>query len=608
MLKAASQFKPYGVAVLLVAIALLLSILLGDLIAKSYYILFFAAIALISWYGGLKPGLVATVLSAVVSNYFLIPPLYTLSIGSADSWIQVIGFVFVSLLLCFLNEQVQSARRRTTRTNQALKQEMQEREQAQQALQEREALFRATFDQAAVGIVHFAKDGTCLRLNQRSCDIVGYAEAALLQCKFQEFIHPDDRAANLELYQQLWMGKTASYSIEKRYLQKDNSVVWVNETVSLVHDRFHAPSYAIAIVQDISDRVHAEAELKQANQGLSQALEHLQTTQEELIQSEKMAALGQLVAGVAHEINTPIGAIRSSAGNVSKFLNQALLELPPLLKALTPEQEQIFLALLQRSLQTESTLSAREERQFKRALVQQLAAAEVANADLFADTLVDMRIYSDIDRFLPLLKTSDSANRLEAIYKLSGLKRGIQTINAAIDRAAKVVFSLKTYARYDSSGEMSCADVIEGIETALTLYHNQLKHGVIVKRNYAELPAILCYPDELNQVWTNLIHNALQAMQNRGTLTIEVSEVVLPKQVQISITDTGQGIAEAIQPKIFEPFFTTKLPGQGSGLGLHIVKKIIDKHAGQIMVASQPGETKFVVTLPIQSKPETYHV
>lgn len=594
-----SQLEYYGVAVLLVAVALLLSIALGDLIAKSHYILFFAAVAFVSWYGGLKPGLLAMFLSAFVSNYFLIPPRYTLRITGVDDLIQITGFIFVALLLCFLNEQLQSARRRTIHANQALKQEMQEREQAQQALQEREALFRATFDQAAVGIVHFAEDGKCMRLNQRYCDIVGYSEAELLQQSSLDFTHPGDRAASLKLYEQLWTGKISSYSTQKRYVQKNGLLVWVNETVSLVRDRYNAPNYTVAIVQDISDRIRAEESLKQANQGLSQTLEHLKTAQEELIQSEKMAALGQLVAGVAHEINTPLGVIRSSAGNISRFLNQTLLELPSLLKSLSPEQEQGFLALLQRSMQTESKISAKEKREFKETLIQQLELSEIEDAESLADTLVDIRIYNEIDTFLPLLKTAGSANLLDTVYKLSGLKRGIQTINSAIDRVSKVVFALKTYARYDSSGEMTSADLIEGIETALTLYHNQLKHSVEVKRNYAELPPILCYPDELNQVWTNLIHNALQAMQNQGILTIEVTQ--LHQQVKISIADTGQGIPEEIKPKIFEPFFTTKPPGQGSGLGLHIVKKIIDKHSGQIAIESQPGRTQFTVVLPMQS-------
>ncbi|WP_017315697.1 trifunctional serine/threonine-protein kinase/ATP-binding protein/sensor histidine kinase [Mastigocladopsis repens] len=341
-----------------------------------------------------------------------------------------------------------------------------------------------------------------------------------------------------------------------------------------------------------------ETKVEERTQELSQALEHLKATQEELIQSEKMAALGQLIAGVAHEINTPLGVIRSCAGNISNFLNQTLLELPSLFQSLSVEQKQDFLALVQKSITRESTFSAREERQFKRNLIHQLEELKIENADTLADTLTDMRIYHDINAFLPLLERPDSLHLLNIAYKLSGLYRGTQTINTAIDRAAKVVFALKTYARYDSSGEMTPAHLSEGIETVLTLYHNQFKRGVEVKRNYADLPAVLCYPDELNQVWTNLIHNALQAMENQGTLTIDVT--LLPQSIKISMTDTGKGIPPEIQSKIFEPFFTTKPLGEGSGLGLYIVKKIVEKHSGNITVESQPGRTSFHVFLPVQ--------
>jgi signal transduction histidine kinase len=141
-------------------------------------------------------------------------------------------------------------------------------------------------------------------------------------------------------------------------------------------------------------------------------------------------------------------------------------------------------------------------------------------------------------------------------------------------------------------------NITQGIETVLTLYQNQIKQGVEVVRNYqAQLPAVQCYPDELNQVWTNLIHNALQAMDNQGTLTIDA--VQKDTSVLVKITDSGKGIPPEILPNIFEPFFTTKPAGEGSGLGLDIVKKIIEKHQGKIDVESVPGQTAFTVSLPI---------
>ena len=378
-------------------------------------------------------------------------------------------------------------------------------------------------------------------------------------------------------------------------------------------------TYAICTFQDISDRQRAESdrlrlaqereaknvalrmnrEIEAKNQELANTLQQLQATQQQLIESEKMAALGQLVAGVAHEINNPIGAIRSLAGSISSFLSPTLEQLPALFQTLTEEQGQEFLALLRRSLHQELTLSTKEERKLKKALRSQLQDLDFSETDAesVADTLVIMGIYNEIDFLIPLLTRPDGFDVLEIAYKISQIKRGMTTIQTATERASKVVFALKTYAHYEQSGQRTQANLTEGIETVLTLYQSQLKQGVNVIRNYAELPLILCYPDELNQVWTNLIHNALQAMDNRGTLTIDVTTI--DWQAKISFTDSGKGIPEEIKSKIFAPFFTTKPPGEGSGLGLDIVKKIVDKHQGKIEFESLTGQTRFNVFLPI---------
>ncbi|MCB9077724.1 MAG: GAF domain-containing protein [Anaerolineaceae bacterium] len=330
---------------------------------------------------------------------------------------------------------------------------------------------------------------------------------------------------------------------------------------------------------------------------LAETLDHLRATQGQLIQSEKMAALGQLIAGIAHEVNTPLGAIRASIGNISHALNDSIRQLPELFKRLSPEQENDFFALLEKALTSEVSLSSREERKAKRALRQHLDGLGLAEADLIADTLSDMGIYADVDAFVPLFQSDDISFILQAAYNLSSQQKNSQNITTAVERASKVVFALKSYARYGQSETMIEADVTEGIDVVLTIYHNQLKRGIDVTKKYEAVPAILCLPDELNQVWTNLIHNAIQAMDNQGELEINVFQN--NGHIVVQITDSGPGIPDEIKARIFEPFFTTKPAGEGSGLGLDIVRKIVEKHQGQIEVESQPGRTTFRVLLPV---------
>lgn len=340
--------------------------------------------------------------------------------------------------------------------------------------------------------------------------------------------------------------------------------------------------------------------LNQKNQELANTLAQLKAAQEELVKSEKMAVLGQLVAGVAHEINNPLAAITSNADNISRFLSETLRELPKFFQSLSPEQSDRFIDLIERALQDKSALSSKVKRQFRRLIADQLVAAEIENAYSIADTLVDMGIYDHIEDYYSLLKIGNRQHILLIARKIYELQLGTKIIKNSSDSASKIVYALKSYSRHNPSEQLRFASIIDGIETGLTIYQHQLTEKVKVIRQYQNVPPIKCYPDALNQVWINIIHNALQAMDYLGELTIKIEQEA--KHIKVAIADTGKGIPPENIPKIFEPFFTTKPLGEGSGLGLDIVKKILDKHLGKIEVESVPGKTTFTVFLPTNLK------
>jgi len=331
---------------------------------------------------------------------------------------------------------------------------------------------------------------------------------------------------------------------------------------------------------------------------LNDKIEELTKTRQELIQSEKMAALGQLVAGIAHEVNTPLGAIRSSAETLTNNLKQTLAQFPKLFEVLTMAQQKTFFDLLEHSLQNKIILTVKEKRAAKKTLTAELKQCGIANPRAFTDTFISLGIYAVVEQYLPLLQDVNSEFVFEIAYKLSTLTRSTENITTAVERASKVIFALKTFARYDQSGEKTTASLQDGLETVLTLYHNQIKQGIELIKEYTDLPPIICYPDELNQVWTNILHNALQAMDYKGTLIVTISQQ--DNYAVVAITDSGQGIPSEIKEQIFTPFFTTKAAGEGSGLGLDIVKKIVDKHDGKIEVNSEIGKgTTFSIWLPV---------
>ena len=227
-----------------------------------------------------------------------------------------------------------------------------------------------------------------------------------------------------------------------------------------------------------------------------------------------------------------------------------------------------------------------------------IGALGLSDARHKAELLLQLRAHQTPEAFIALLHRPDCDAILAAAADVATLVSSSDNINTAVERASKIVFALKSYAHSTTGSESRPTDLCQGMDTVLTLYQHQIKQGVELVYQADELPPVNGLPDELNQVWTNLIHNALQAMHQQGSLSIRMSTE--GDGVLVSVGDSGPGIPEAIRARIFEPFFTTKPAGEGSGLGLDIVRKIVERHAGRIDFSTEIGVgTTFRVWLPV---------
>lgn len=290
--------------------------------------------------------------------------------------------------------------------------------------------------------------------------------------------------------------------------------------------------------EQISVRQRVEIALQQRNADLEALNARLVGTQSQLLQSEKMASVGQLAAGVAHEINNPIGYVRSNLNNLDRYLQGIF--------SVLDEYEKLERAL-PRDLPALSAVRMRKE-------------------------LVDLA-------FL----------RQDLVNLMSESVEGVA-------RVVKIVNDLKDFSHVDQ-GEWQQADLHFGLETTLNVARHELKYKAEIVREYGELPLIECLPSQLNQVFLNILVNAAQAIEKRGTITIRTSYEADTAVIEIS--DTGKGIAPTHINRIFEPFFTTKPVGVGTGLGLSVSYGIVQKHGGTIEARSEQGKgTTFTIRLP----------
>ena len=399
--------------------------------------------------------------------------------------------------------------------------------------------------------------------------------------------------------------------VHTRYMSAYGLVFFIFLQSYLLSVRF---SQAFQEVESLSQNLlTSNKELELTKEHVTKAYLDLEASQKQLVQSDKMITLGTMVAGVAHEINTPLGAIKASSENILEALQSLVQKLNPSLSLITLEDLENTLKVLE--LAKESTaLSSREARAIRKNIITILESRNQKNVEFIADFILELNLFDSLKKGEEILQHPDIEKYLRMAGDIYGIRKKSNVIQSSAERVSKIVKSLKSFMHFDQKDEKVITEITEGIETVLIILHSKIKYGIEVIKNYGTIPHIPCYPDELNQIWTNLIHNAIQAMDEKGILLIEIEKISLltstpdidkldpeykGEYISVSIQDSGSGIPSEVRPKIFQAFFTTKPAGEGSGLGLHIIGKILEKHKGALYLESEPGRTKFSVILPV---------
>lgn len=300
------------------------------------------------------------------------------------------------------------------------------------------------------------------------------------------------------------------------------------------------------INEDLEDRVRKRTEeLQIAKDASEYAFRKLQQAQSQLVQSEKMASIGQLAAGIAHEINNPTGFVSSNLKTLEEYIRD--------IKGLLTGYDDIL-----------------------------KLCAKVADDDL-------LRMSKKIE---------EEKDAIDISFLLEDTDQIIREAQDGMSRISKIVKDLREFS-HAGSDKPEYSDINKGLESTLSIVWNELKYKAEVVTLYGEIPHVLCYPQQLNQIFMNLLVNAAQAIEEKGV--IKISTFPENDRVLVEISDTGKGIPSQNLSRVFEPFFTTKPVGKGTGLGLAVAYAIIQKHGGDIKVESEVGKgTRFTVSIPVE--------
>ncbi len=427
----------------------------------------------------------------------------------------------------------------------AICEDITERKQTEAALRYSERHYRRIVETASEGVWMFDADSKTTFANARMAEMLGYNPEQMQGRSLFDFMDEEGRRVYESYLQRRRQGLPERHDF--RFRRRDGSDLWAIVSATPIFDDEGEFIGVLRMITDISDRKQAEIELRQSkfrlkakNEQLKQALGKLKRTQAQLVQSEKMVSLGQLVAGVAHEINNPTSFIYGNVEHAEHYI-QELVELLQLYRQHYPNPD---------------------------------PEIEGLSEDIDLDFL------------------------LEDLPKLLG------SMKSGADRIHQIVLSLRNFARHDES-ERKPVDLHEGIDSTLTILQHRLKARgteIEVVREYAQLPRLDCYPGQLNQVFMNLLANAIDALEDRECPQIRIrTECREGDRVVISIGDNGPGMNPEILRRSFDPFFTTKPVGKGTGMGLFVVHQVVvEQHGGRIDCHSQPGEgARFEIEVPI---------
>lgn len=424
-----------------------------------------------------------------------------------------------------------------------------DRKRAEELIRQSELQFRLVWEKSADGMRLTDEQGTVLNVNEAFCRMVGMPREAIEGKPFSVIYTESQQEHILRRHQERFRSRTVSPHLEREMALWDGKKIWFETTNSFFEAEGQTP-LLLSIFRDITARKRAEEErqslenqIRQRNAELEQTLSDLKQMQSTLVQSEKMASIGQLTAGIAHEINNPLAFVSSNLNRFKEYFDDTV--------SLLKEWQALGKSL--------------DENPLWQPQLRLIKAAE-QQADL---------------EFI----TEDFENLMRHSHN------GVERIKSIVDR-------LRGFSHLGGN-EFAEGNINEALDDTLTIAWNELKYKATIEKDYGALSPVCCNIGEIKQVFLNLVVNAAHAIQEKGTITLHTHQE--GNEVVIQISDTGGGIPPANLKKIFDPFFTTKPVGKGTGLGLWISSTIVQKHQGTITVTSELGRgTTFTIRLRIE--------